>query len=182
MTERQTLDSSFECLWAPNGFRQRPKFAAALKQCLKMQDAHLAETQQSLRPIRPEHQQRQRQDQQFEGGENFGCYVNRKTGWRYYTEPRRNLLAASPSPTSQWQLHNGKRVDAHGSLHHLRSGGDFGFLERIPENRRGVDRTPTHNTHLCSTVFSQTRNAHDALGSRLKGQHGSRIALSSLCA
>ena len=36
---------------------------------LKMQDAHLAETQQFLRPIRPEHQQRQRQDQQFEGGE-----------------------------------------------------------------------------------------------------------------
>ena len=28
-------------------------------------DAHLAEKQQSLRPIRPEHQQRQRQDQQF---------------------------------------------------------------------------------------------------------------------
>ena len=32
--------------------------------CLKMQDAHLAETQQSLRPTRPEHQQRQRQNQQ----------------------------------------------------------------------------------------------------------------------
>ena len=27
-----------------------------------------------------------------------------------------------------------------------------------------VDRTPTHNTHLCSTVCSQTRNAHHALG------------------
>ena len=51
--------------------RQRPVFADALKQCLKMQDAHLAETQQSLRPIRPEHQQRQRPGQQFEEGENF---------------------------------------------------------------------------------------------------------------
>ena len=40
--------------------RQRPEFAVALKQCLEMQDAHLAETRQSLRPIRPEHQQRQR--------------------------------------------------------------------------------------------------------------------------
>ena len=29
----------------------------------------------------------------------------------------------------------------------------------------GVDRTPTHNTHLCSTVCSQARNAHQALGS-----------------
>ena len=68
--------------------RQRPSFAVALKQCLQVQDAHLAETQKYLRPIRPEHQQRQRQDQQFEGGENFDYYVDRKTGWRYYREPR----------------------------------------------------------------------------------------------
>ena len=43
--------------------RQRPEFADALKQCIFMQGAHLAETQHSLRPIRPEHQHRQRQDQ-----------------------------------------------------------------------------------------------------------------------
>ena len=36
-----------------------------------------------------------------------------------------------------------------------------------------VDRTPTHKTHLCSTVCSQARTAHTTLGSR--------IALSSLC-
>ena len=66
-------------------------------------DAHLAEKQQSLRPIRPEHQQRQRQDQQFEGGENFDYYVDRKTGSRYYREPRRNPSAASSSTTSKWQ-------------------------------------------------------------------------------
>ena len=63
--------------------RQRPEFAVALKQSLEMQDAHLTETQQSLRPIRPEHQRRQGEDQQFEGGENFDYYVVRKTGWRY---------------------------------------------------------------------------------------------------
>ena len=34
--------------------------------------------------------------------------------------------------------HNGKRVGAHGIPHHLINGGDFGFLEGIPENRRGV--------------------------------------------
>ena len=83
--------------------RQRPEFAVALKQSLKMQDAHVAETQQSLRPIRPEHQQRLREDQQFEGGENFDYYVNRKTRWRYYREPRRKPSAASSSSTSQWQ-------------------------------------------------------------------------------
>ena len=47
--------------------RQRLEFAVALTQCLEMVDAHLAETQQSLRPIRPENEQRQRQDEQFEG-------------------------------------------------------------------------------------------------------------------
>ena len=34
-------------------------------------------------------------------------------------------------------LHSGRRVGAHG-IPHLRNGGDFGFLEGIPENRRGV--------------------------------------------
>ena len=32
-----------------------------------------------------------------------------------------------------------------------------------------VDGTPTHYTHLCSTVCSQARNAHHALGSSLHG-------------
>ena len=82
--------------------RQRPEFAVAFKQCLKMQDAHLAETRQSLRPIRPEHQQRQREDQQF-GGENFDYLVDRKTGWRYFRQPRGNPSAASSSSTWQWQ-------------------------------------------------------------------------------
>ena len=34
-----------------------------------------------------------------------------------------------------------------------------------------ADRTPTHNTHLCSTVCSQARNAHHALGSREQPKH-----------
>ena len=83
--------------------RQRQEFADALKQCLKMHDAHLAETEQTLIRIHPQHQQRQRQNQQFEGGENFDYHVDRKTGWRYYREPRGNPLAASSSSTSQWQ-------------------------------------------------------------------------------
>ena len=33
------------------------------------------------------------------------------------------------------------------------------------ETRAYVDRTPTHNTHLCFTVCSQARNVHHALGS-----------------
>ena len=71
--------------------RQRQEIADALKkQCLKMQDAHLAKTEQTLIQIRPQHQQRQRQNQLFEGGENFDYDVHRRTGWRYYRERRRN--------------------------------------------------------------------------------------------
>ena len=36
--------------------RQRPEFVDTLRQCLKMQDAHLAESQQSLISICPQHQ------------------------------------------------------------------------------------------------------------------------------
>ena len=54
-----------------------------------MQDAHLAETQQSLIPIRPQYQQRQRQNHQFEGGENFDDNVDRKTGWQPASSEKR---------------------------------------------------------------------------------------------
>ena len=74
VAERQILDSSFECWWVPKASSS----ATMHWQCLKMQDARLAETHQSLRPIRPEHQQHQLQDQQF-GWENFDYYVDRKT-------------------------------------------------------------------------------------------------------
>ena len=58
--------------------------------------------------------------------------------------------------------HDGKRVGAHGSPHHLRNGGDFGFQEGIPENRRGVDRTPTHkDTSVWYSFCSQARTAQN---------------------
>ena len=98
------------------------KVSYALKQCL---------AQQSLRPISPEHPQRQRQDQQ------------EKT-----------------SITMSIGKQDGGATESHGATRrqrlHLINGGDFGFLEGIPESRRrGVDRTLTHKTHLCSTVPSQ---------------------------
>ena len=145
-----------------------------------MQDAHLAESRQSLRPIRPEHQQRQRQNQQFEGGENFDYYVARKTGGttESYGETRRQHLHLQ---LRCGQLRNGKRVGAHGSLHRLRNGGDFCF-PGISENLQGgVDRTPTPNTHLCSAVCSQARNANDALGSSNEGLHFIFVRLKRIC-
>ena len=129
------------------------------KRCLKMQDAHMAETEQSLRPFRPKHQQRRQQDQQFEGGENFDYYVGRKTGWRY-------IQRATGKPAGRvfmfnFAMANELELLAAHIIHHLRHGGDFGFLEGIPEiDGVWTGRTPTHNTHLCSTVCSQARNAH----------------------
>ena len=55
--------------------------------------------------------------------------------------------AESHAETRRQRLHlqhrsgktrNGKRVGAHGVPQHLINGGDVGFSERIPENRRGV--------------------------------------------
>ena len=155
-TERQTLGSSIWMLMgARNVFDSDKNLPMHQNSAVKMTDARLAETQQSPRPIRPEHQQRQRQDQQFEGAENFDSMSHRKTGWRYCREgeTRRQRL--------HLQLRSGKRVGAHGISHHLRNGGDFGFLEKISENRRGgVERTHTHKTHSFGTVCSQARNAH----------------------
>ena len=116
-----------------------------------MKDANLAETQQTLIPTHPQHQQRQRQNQQFEGGENSDHCVDRKTGCitESHRKTRRQHLHLQLQLRSG-PLRNGKRVGAHGNLHHLRNGGDFGFLERIPENRRGVWTGHTLTTHICA--------------------------------
>ena len=120
-----------------------------------MQDAHLTETQQSLRPIiRPEHQQRQRQDQQFEGG-GKNQLLRRSENWdvgttESHAETRRQRIHLQ---LRSGKLHNDKRVGAHGSPHHLRCGGDFAFLEGISRKSMGsVDRTP-NTIHICAVQF-----------------------------
>ena len=117
-----------------------------------MQDAQLAETRQYLRPISPEHQQRQREDQlSKEEKTSITMSIGKLDGGtaESHGETRRQRLHLQHR---SGKTHNGRRVGAHGSLHHLINGGDVGFLEGVPENRRGVDRTPTHKTYLCSTV------------------------------
>ena len=58
------------------------------------------------------------------------------------------------------QLHNGIRVGTHGNLHHLRIGGDFGFLEGIPESRRGVWTRHPLPTHICAIQFVHKSGTH----------------------
>ena len=44
-----------------------------------------------------------------------------------------------------------------------------------------MDRTPTHNTHLCSTVCSQAQNAHHALGPSQTDCSVIFVRLKSIC-
>ena len=62
------------------------------------------------------------------------------------------------------RLRSGKQVGAHGNLHHLRNGGDFGFLGRIPENRRC--RQDTHK----QCTYSAVQSLHK------RGTHRTRLA------
>ena len=75
------------------------------------------------------------------------------------------------------RLRSGKQVGHRGNLHHLRNGGDFGFLERIPENRREC-RQYTHKHWTCSAAqLVHRRGTH-----RTRLAQVTRIAVSSLCA
>ena len=150
--------------------RQQPEFAAALKQCLKMQDAHLAETQQSLRPIRPEHQQRQRQNQQFEGWENFHYYVDRKN-WMAVLQRATRKPAGSifififNFAVTDVAMANDLELVAACIIWEMVV--TSVFLEGTPQNRRReeVDRTPTRKyTSVQYSLFTSAERTLNALG------------------
>ena len=82
-------------------------------------------------------------------------YVDPKSGWRYFREPRETRRQRLHLQLRSGKTHNGKRVGAHGIAHHLRNGGDFGFVEGIPENRWGCRQ----DTHSQDTLCSQARTA-----------------------
>ena len=151
--------------------RQRPEFADASRQCLKMQDAHLAETEQTLIPTRPQHQRvNDKISNSKEEKTSITMSIARLDGG--ITESHRETRQQHPHLHLQLRsgrLRNGKRVGAHGNIHHLRSG-DFGFLERIPENRRVcVDSTPIKTAHTAkySLFTSAERIARAWLNNRI---------------
>ena len=134
--------------------RQRPEFAVASKQCLQNArrslggNASISQTDTSRTSKTSTRRSR----------------IRRRRKLRLLCRSE-NLMAvlqgATVKPVGRvfifeihiGKTHNGRRVGAHGIPHHLINGGDFGFLEGIPENRRVcVDRTPTHKTQVCSTV------------------------------
>ena len=118
-----------------------------------MQDAYLTETQQSLRLIRPGHQQRQRQ-----GGE----LLCRSEIWMaVLRQPRGksvgsvfifNIAVASLTMANELEF----MVCV---LHHLRNGSDFGFL-RIPETRWGVQTEHSLTRHICAVQSDHSAETH----------------------
>ena len=60
---------------------QRPDFAQAKRECKRLQDEHLARTQQEYRKIPRSQQIRQREGYQFEGNDEYDCAVDPNTGW-----------------------------------------------------------------------------------------------------
>ena len=176
-TLRLDSDGHQKPLW------QRPEFVDALKQCLNIQDAHLAETQESLRPFGPEHQKRQRRSQLFEGGENFDYYDDRKTGWRYSREPRWNPQAASSSSTSQWPTSQWQR--SWNSWQPTPSEKWWWFRFAGKNSRKstvGVEQD-THSQYT-SVQYSLFTSAERTSRAWLKADQAqvTRIAVSSLCA
>ena len=110
---------------------------------LKMQGAHLAETQQSLRPIRQNINSVSDQiSNPKEEKTSITVWIVKPDGGttENHDETRRQHLHLQ---LRSGQLHNGKRVGAHGSLHHLRNWW-FRFLGKISRKSTGVCRQDTH--------------------------------------
>ena len=123
-----------------------------------MQDTRLTETRQSLRPIRPEHQPRQLQDQHLRRRRKLRLLCRSEKLDREPRETRWQLLHLE---LRSGKLHNGKRVGTRGSPNQLRNGGEFGFMEGFPENRRGECRQGHPLTiHICAVQFVHKRGTH----------------------
>ena len=111
--------------------RQRPEFAVALKQCLKMQDAHLTETRHWYRYVQIINNANEKINNSKEEKTSITMSIGKLDGstTEIHGETRRQRLHLQHR---SGKTHNGKRVGAHGIPHHLIKGGDFGFLEGIP--------------------------------------------------
>ena len=129
--------------------------------------------EQSLIPIRPQHQQRQRKTAIRRRRKlRLQC---RSQDWmavlQRATETRRQNLHLHLQLRSG-RLRNGKRVGAHGKLHHLRNGGEFRFPGKNSRKSAGECRQDTHS--LCTSVqYSLFTSAERTSRAWLKGQHGS---------
>ena len=150
--------------------RQRPKFAVASKQCLKNArrslggNATISETdtsRTSTTSTRRSTIRRRRKLRLLSRSENWMAVLHRATG-----ENRRQRLHLQHR---SGKTHSGKRVGAHRIPHHLINGGDFGFLEGIPENRLGVQTGHPLTRHICVVQF--VHSAHRTIDADAQEMH-----------
>ena len=90
--------------------QQRPDYAAAKRECQRLQDEYMAETKLLYKPTYPIKQMRQNPNQQFEGSEDYDNVVDRKTGWKWYKQ-RGNLPHTSSSSSSSWQNSSWQKLE-----------------------------------------------------------------------
>ena len=95
-----------------------PTLLKQKRECKRLQDEHLARTQEKKRTIPRSQQIRQRKGQQFEGNAEYDHAVDPKTGWRFCRQSRGNLQTTSSgsranmqevlSSSSTWDQTHGK--------------------------------------------------------------------------
>ena len=133
--------------------QQRPDYAAAKRECQRLQDEYMAETKQLYKPVYPSKQMRQDPNQQFEGSEDYDYIVDRNTGWKWYIKSSRKtcriLRLRRPDhgriPRDKIGIHGG------GILQSLMKGSEWLFKTcsfGLPE--RGTDNS-TESVHRIHT-------------------------------
>ena len=92
--------------------QQRPDYAAARRECQRLQDEYMAETKQLYKPINPSKQMRQNPNQQFERSEDYDYVADRRTGWKWQKEQQGHLPHTSSSSSSSWQNSSWQKLEA----------------------------------------------------------------------
>ena len=161
ITERQTLGSLFECWWAPETSSTR---ICRCIICNAWKCKMLFWRRRNKLWYRSVHNINSVNDKISNSKEETSITLSiaRLDGGitESHGETRRKHLHLHLQLRSG-RLRNGKRVGAHGNLHHLRNGGDFGFLERIAEDRREVKTVhPQHTAHGSAVQSLHMRGTH----------------------
>ena len=108
-TKAERMQNSKHCVLSINAEgpqllrQQRPDYAAAKRECQRLQDEYMAGTKQFYKPVHPSKQMRQNPNQQLEGSEEYDYVIDRTTGWKWYKEQQGNLPHTSSSSSSSWQ-------------------------------------------------------------------------------
>ena len=92
---------------AQQPLNQRPDFAQTKRECKRLHDEYMARTPQEYRTSPRSQQVRRREEQAFEGIEEYDYAVDPRTGCRFFRPAQGNLSLSSPSSSSTtWDRNN----------------------------------------------------------------------------